>query len=726
MPISLDNYSSWASGHRTTEAAINGGTKSLEDASRQVGGLARFFSMQSAKNVRATVMADFTRALSARYGVTLAQHALSDIGLKPASKLEGQTILRVIEQADKLRKDTLDSVLDKDIRLMTGTVSADAIKTYMPSDKAYVRNYMMFRLLAIDALGETPLDADALQDFAARVNSIKQKLASATAPFAPGTVRMPGASMDFPVEAGALIRALDDKLNQASALLAGQPLSPANKQDFRAVWREALLKTITTIRNGTQNPALGTALDTVFDYVGSGAADGLIPISSDNKDDLAKLLIGMVKAQTQSKDDCGLKEGPLAKQIAASYRQVLNERPWPVIDKTFTAVVGGKAAELQSVIVPGQHIGAPGNATGPIGANYDPGVNGYMCHSAQTDHCVNLAVSSLTVKDQAGAPQLAFRGVRHGVHCAWDISDPATRAAANVQRAQEAVIAAFLADPANDQRVQTTTVNGQTVHTINLTMTSVSLLTPDLGRPLKFWSKDSNERLMLGEQKAAWDAVAQTGVTFQHNGRTIHISPRVFTFNFGVNAGAVKYGSVLPHTFGGWGMSDDMNKQAFQNLHDAATAFVMRLPVGDPRRETILDLLDQCEDVMRGHGERSDNHDAYKVAARVAVITHMIGGTPCWNCKSGKDRTGQMDVECKFLAALIARGEKIPAPGAPLTKEQQGLLRAIALEGGNFEMQKLNTGFAGYKTESVSSIPERLGGQKYRDFHAGGSPYVGV
>ena len=41
-------------------------------------------------------------------------------------------------------------------------------------------------------------------------------------------------------------------------------------------------------------------------------------------------------------------------------------------------------------------------------------------------------------------------------------------------------------------------------------------------------------------------------------------------------------------------------------------------------------------------------------------------------------------------------------------------------------MQKLNTGVGGYKTKGVSSIPERLGGQEYRDFHAGGSPYVGV
>ena len=114
------------------------------------------------------------------------------------------------------------------------------------------------------------------------------------------------------------------------------------------------------------------------------------------------------------------------------------------------------------------------------------------------------------------------------------------------------------------------------------------------------------------------------------------------------------------------------------------------------------------------------------MAARYAVLTYLMGGTPCWNCKSGKDRTGQMDVECKFLAALIARGEEIPEPGAKLTKAQQGLFRAIAFEGGNFEMQKANTGFSGFKTGGVSSIPERLGGKEYRQFHKGGADFVAV
>ena len=73
---------------------------------------------------------------------------------------------------------------------------------------------------------------------------------------------------------------------------------------------------------------------------------------------------------------------------------------------------------------------------------------------------------------------------------------------------------------------------------------------------------------------------------------------------------------------------------------------------------------------------------------------------------------------------LIARGEKIPDPGAKLTAEQKGLFRAIALQGGNFEVQKMNVGVAGFRSGSVESIAERLGGKAYHKFHRGGADHV--
>ena len=51
---------------------------------------------------------------------------------------------------------------------------------------------------------------------------------------------------------------------------------------------------------------------------------------------------------------------------------------------------------------------------------------------------------------------------------------------------------------------------------------------------------------------------------------------------------------------------------------------------------------------------------------------------------------------------------------------------AVALEGGNFEVQKMNTAIAGFKTGGVKSVTERLGGSEYRQFHRGGSDHVNV
>ena len=164
-----------------------------------------------------------------------------------------------------------------------------------------------------------------------------------------------------------------------------------------------------------------------------------------------------------------------------------------------------------------------------------------------------------------------------------------------------------------------------------------------------------------------------------------------------------------------------MNARAFEALTHEVMAFVNDKSKDGNLRAAALTLFNQCRNILVLKQERSDSHDAYKLAARLAVLSQLIGKIPCFNCKSGKDRTGEMDVECKFLAALIARGEKIPAPGAELTEEQKGLFRAVALQGGNFEVQKMNVGVAGFMSGSVKSIEERLGGKAYHTFHRGGA-----
>ena len=130
MPLSINQYSTWATQNMGSEVALSKGAPGLDRASNQVGALARFFGTQSAQNVRKEVMADFTRALSSRYGVSLAHQALAEAGLTPTSKLDGKTIKAVLKLATDIRAAEVDSLMEKDIRLLNRTITPDDVKDY--------------------------------------------------------------------------------------------------------------------------------------------------------------------------------------------------------------------------------------------------------------------------------------------------------------------------------------------------------------------------------------------------------------------------------------------------------------------------------------------------------------------------------------------------------------------------------------------------------------------
>ena len=715
QPHTLAQYNSWAFYHKNEEAALSETGPGIGFASTKVGALARFFNTKAAQSVRSEVMADFTRALTDKYGVTLAQEALTAVGLTPTSKLDGKKITDAISYASMHREKEVTALLcSKDLKLTTTTLTrADILGPYVPDhaiEQERMRDYLRVRQEAVALLSETPLNEAELESFYARCSDLLEHRLVYYADKDPAPTE--GKALALYEDSRALWTALVNKYEELSAMIDSQPLSDENVTHFKTIWSDGAQRALETLKN--DYPELQDQIDEVLQHIKDTEDTFVasIPLEKDPQKAIAKDLFAQLKAKVPN---LPFSEKALARQIFAGYCETLNRGDWSVIRKDVTATVGNVPVTLTSEIVPGSRIGAPtDDETGPIGETYEQGVKGYMCHSAHTDHAVNLAVSSISVN---GSPDPAFRGIRHGVHCAWEVSGASKRAEANVHRAEEAVIAAFLADPANMAKVK----DGK----IDLNMVSVSLLTPDVARHIK-WGRKSDERLMLREQTAAWKAVAEKGVTFTHDGQTITIKPKILTFNFGVNAGAVKWGNVAPNLAGGWGMSDDMNLRSYRELRPMVVEFLEDESIPEDKRRAVQTLFNQCMDTLRAGNQRSDKHDAYKVAARYAVIAHLMGMTPCWNCKSGKDRTGQMDVECKFLATLAAQGAPIPKPGAKLTAEQTALFRSIALESGNFEMQKYNTGLQGFKTSGVKSIVERLGGALFRMLHKGGADYVNV
>ena len=130
MPISINQFKSWAATNQDTTVAINGRTQTLEDASNQVGLLDRMFRRGAVKNVRGAVMADFTRALSVRYGVSIARQALSEAGLSETSELTGRTISAVIASAKNIRAGVLAPTATQDLRLGGAVLTPAQIRVY--------------------------------------------------------------------------------------------------------------------------------------------------------------------------------------------------------------------------------------------------------------------------------------------------------------------------------------------------------------------------------------------------------------------------------------------------------------------------------------------------------------------------------------------------------------------------------------------------------------------
>ena len=676
----------------------------LESASNQIGILDRIFRRGTVDSVRSAVMKDFTRALSARYGVTIAQQAIANAGLSANSELTGRTISSVVANAKKLRADMLRPIGKQDLTLGDTTIAKSQFKGLGPDDKAFLVKFLKRRAVAAELLGEFPLSMPDYQDFHARATDLVVRLRAMRESIVPANVP----ADEFYAEVDALVRAVEGKLVQMRDLLAGQPLGEANMREYRDLMFAAAIRTVEALRasargNAAAEAALGRTLEQFRNPQVRAEFEPYAQLSKSAFKNIAPFIVSMVKARLNRANVRGfnLDVSAVAQLMKSSYRAVLNERPWPVVSKTFSTSVGNRPVEMTSTIVPAEQLGrSEENPRGLIASRYPHGVHGYTCHSADARNAVNLAVTQLTVSDPGGQPRLAFCGVRHSVHCAWEIRNDQERAAANARRAEEAVMAAFMAKysvPRNHAELPEPGDDGTV--TVDLDITSVALLTPDTMR--NYWRPGSSkdERSMLMDQTAAWDTVSQRGVSFQYQGRQIRVRPHIVTFNVGVNEGAVKLSGIAPNKAGGWDASDRMNARAFEALTHEVMAFVNDKSKDGNLRAAALTLFNQCRNILVLKQERSDSHDAYKLAARL----------------------GEMDVECKFLAALIARGEKIPAPGAELTAEQKGLFRAVALQGGNFEVQKMNVGVAGFMSGSVKSIEERLGGKAYHTFHRGGA-----
>lgn len=130
----------------------------------------------------------------------------------------------------------------------------------------------------------------------------------------------------------------------------------------------------------------------------------------------------------------------------------------------------------------------------------------------------------------------------------------------------------------------------------------------------------------------------------------------------------------------------------------------------------------------------------YKTASRIAVLAHLCRFHVHFNCKSGKDRTGLMDVECKRLALSLlgsyqrSEGATVTVPRYTLQNDEEAALyQTLLSHAGNFEVQEYNTGGRGFKVAQMPklsatdrALKERFGGEQGLQFVYGLKSYMDI
>jgi len=265
--------------------------------------------------------------------------------------------------------------------------------------------------------------------------------------------------------------------------------------------------------------------------------------------------------------------------------------------------------------------------------------------------------------------------------------------------------------------------------------TSVGLLTPDNLRhqlhKLFGFSASGDEKEMVAIQAQAWEdlrkEVAHGRIVI--NGDVVKAD--IIDFNLGVNKGATVLATnpIIGEAVSGTKYANTLvNDESMIRLQIATTSRVQKkqtelnskiaLRTNNPPTDTeelkkldaeinvltrdiatITELRNQIAAMWEDGSYREAGNEPYKLASRVALLSHLLGGGTVFNCKSGKDRTGQLDAEVKFLAFQIRTSNgKVPKPDRKRTNlEKVQFATFIFFDESRRKMQEFNTGYGGSK-----------------------------
>jgi hypothetical protein len=412
----------------------------------------------------------------------------------------------------------------------------------------------------------------------------------------------------------------------------------------------------------------------------------------------------------------GTSTAEISKQLSAGYIKLTEKsQAWSQYSRVHNfagkGASGGKALAMKSTLTPACELPA-------LQASFPPNdVRGVSSMNSKNEtHAVNLWKTEFS--PAAPSEGVSFKGFRHGVLDAYGIKgNEPKREAANLAKARELVRAAASEMP------HTIKKSAQGEWTIP--MVSVSLQTGGL----------RGDSSMINAQEAALRSLEGRGVEMpgpdpDGNNSPWVVKPDCLQFFIGVNEGALGGVKFINRP---WSTRRDRNNEAIDKLLKRASDQEVNLKAQaalpspesgmtktalEHRIAVIGELRTQIEGLRRDRTYENLDADPYKLPPRILLLAHLLDNVACFNCKSGKDRTGMVDIETKALVQSInrniasrepgSREPLVPAYGVARDDQAKAEFAELHRWGGGQHVSRANTGLMGNKSDIGNYLRDNL------------------
>lgn len=376
------------------------------------------------------------------------------------------------------------------------------------------------------------------------------------------------------------------------------------------------------------------------------------------------------------------------------------------------------------------------------------GTKGISSVNRQEPHLINGWESNLHYEGKT-----IFRALRHAITSDKYEKDPLVRQENSKKAAEELLKAALLQEIAS----QGLTLEQAKAKKIQLNFNSVSLVSPDDLRPLlnsartvaPFLPKQNDEKKMLLDQILALRSFQKDEIILELDGIKIPVKVNVQAFNFGVNVGA-KLGAENQYQHNVEAMKGFL--QQFERFNGEVKKELDRLyaqhtPLLNTRENELMRahlaqkiddltklkesarlLMLDIQHLMADKKAYLAGDNQYEIGAKILNLSNVmdqaikitnksrvpersIDGFQCaFNCMSGKDRTGIMDVVAKTFAIMAETNDGIYPSHQQLQEDSKireqfvQTLQIVLLKSGNLEITELNTNAKGFKVGSEARL----------------------